>query len=269
MNLLIFLAFVLGLIVGSFLNVVILRWPKGQSLQGRSHCAHCGHSLSPRDLVPVLSYIFLNGKCRFCGEKISPRYFYVEAATGILFAACAAYFTPFDFQSVLVFFRAAFIVSVLIVVFMTDLEHFLILDKVVLHGAAVLLIFNLAIDLVQKNPFFPSLALIGALSSAGLFAFFGALYYFSNGKWIGFGDAKFALFLGLATPFPFILANVFLAYALGAVAGIFLILFAGKKLVSRIPFGVFLSASTLIALFYGAALVSGYARAVGIYGLRY
>ncbi len=269
MALIIIAAFVLGLIVGSFLNVLILRLPARKSINGRSQCPHCKHVLSAADLVPVFSYLFLRGRCRHCGARISPRYFYIEAATGGLFAFCAVFFTPLDLQSALLFLRAAFIVSVLVVVFMTDLEHFLILDKVVLPSAAALLVLNFAIDWFQKNRLQNSLSWFGILSAIGAALFFGSIYFFSKGKWLGLGDVKFSLFLGLATPFPFIIVNLILAYALGAIIGLALIFFGRKKFSSRIPFGTFLALSTIVALFYGPALVNWYARAIGIYGIRY
>lgn len=270
MNFLIIIsAFIFGIIIGSFLNVLILRLPKGETINGRSHCMHCKHVLHWFDLVPLFSYLFLRGKCRYCKHNISKRYFYIESATGILFAISAVYFTPIDIQSVLLYFRIIFIISVLILIFMIDLEHFLILDKIVLPASIILLAINLCIDLLQHNLLFSSLALLGVLSGIAIFIFFGGIYFLSRGAWIGFGDVKFSFFLGLATPFPFVAMNIFLAYVLGAVLGVFLILFYKKKISSKIPFGTFLAAATLITIFYGAPILNWYARAVGIYGVRY
>ena len=253
-----FFVFVFGVIIGSFLNVVILRLPEDQSLNGRSHCMHCGHVLATADLVPLFSYLWLKGKCRYCQQPISPRYFIIELLSGVLAAGAYYLMQPGDFHAWFVFARTLFVIFVLAAVFTIDLEHFLILDKIVFPAATIVFIFNVFGDYFNHAGYNNSQTLAGIYSAAGLFLFFWAIYKLSSGTWIGFGDVKFAIFLGLATPFPIILVNIFLAYAIGAAVGIVLILSGSKKLSSEVPFGTFLSVSTLIAIFYGAQLLNWY-----------
>ena len=258
--------FIFGAIIGSFLNVLILRLPREESVNGRSHCMHCRHPLAPKDLVPFFSYLFLGGKCAYCNKKISPRYFIIEGVTGLLFALVFYKFDLFLVQSTalyLDFLRAIFITSVLILVFMIDLEHFLILDKIIYPATIVLFLFSSVIDFVAQTSLYDSSALRGLIAAFGLFAFFGTLYLISNGRWIGFGDVKFTFFLGLATPFPIILPNIFLSFMFGSVVGIFLIAFRKRHLASRVPFGVFLSTSTMVTLLWGQQIWQSYLNLIG------
>ncbi len=268
----IILTAIFGLIIGSFLNVVILRLPEEQSLLGHSRCMHCGHELGPLDLVPLFSFIFLRGKCRYCRKPISSRYFFIELSTAALFAISYLFFPAamtskgIDQLSLLLLLRALIVVAVLIVVFVIDYEHYLILDKIVYPSSLILLGINIYLDLLQHNPAPQSLTLISLLSSLGLFLFFGAIYFFSNGRWMGFGDVKFSIFLGLATPYPYLILNIFLSFMIGAVFGSLLMLFGGKKMSSHLPFGTFLAISSIIILWFGDPLLNWY---LSLIGLRY
>ncbi len=259
-------AFVFGAIIGSFLNVLILRLPKGQAITGRSHCMHCQHELGVFDLIPLFSYIFLFGRCRYCHVKISPRYIIIELITALLFVWNYLVFISGSIAglSALLLLRNDFIAAALIVVFTVDYEEQLILDKFIAPATIILLLFNIAVDLALKNPMAGSLTLLGLLSAAGLFLFFGTIYLFSSGKWIGFGDVKFSFFLGLATPFPMILLTVFGAYLIGAIFGIALLLARLKNFSSKIAFGTFLSVSCIITLNYGAVILNWYLQLLGL-----
>jgi leader peptidase (prepilin peptidase)/N-methyltransferase len=267
------LVFIFGAIIGSFLNVLILRLPAGLKITGRSHCPDCKHTLAALDLVPMLSFLFLRGSCRYCHKKISLRYFLIEAISGLLLLCAFLARLPLNHSGIFIsttgvfsaaaflnFVRLAFIIFVLIAVFAIDFEHFLILDKLVLPAGLVLLILNFAVDVLQKSTPANSLALLGIFSGLDAALFFGAIYFFSRGHWMGLGDVKFALFLGLATPWPFIMVNIFLAFLLGSFIGIILLVSGIKKLKSKIPFGTFLSVSTLIVLFFGPQLLNWYLR---------
>lgn len=260
------LVFIFGSIIGSFLNVLILRLPNGKSIGGRSHCMHCKHELAWLDLVPIFSYLFLRGRCRYCGKRISPRYIIVETITGLLFVTAYLIFMPAaaSAASWIELIRAIFIVVVLILIFAIDLEHFLILDKVIFPAGLALLILNFMLDVFKGSTTFNSFTVQGILSAAGLALFFGAIYFFSDGRWIGFGDVKFSLFLGLATPFPFILVNIFGAFFLGSVIGIILLASGIKKLKSEIPFGTFLALSTAATLFFGPQIIDWYLRLISL-----
>lgn len=225
---------------------------------GRSHCASCGHQLVTADLVPLFSYIFLLGKCRYCKKPISSRYFFIETITGLLFALSFV-FIP----QPLMLARILFVVASLVVIFMIDYEHYLILDKVIFPATAILLFFNILVDIQNHTAFKESLTIRGLVSGIAIFIVFGVIYWFSQGRGLGFGDVKFSLFLGLATPAPIIAVNIFLCFFFGAIIGILLIAFKGKNMQTKVPLGVFLSLSTLVSVFWGQQLWTSYLSLIG------
>jgi len=263
--LLLILSFVFGSCIGSFLNVVILRLPREEKLSGRSHCMHCGHQLSSLDLIPLAGYLMLLGKCRYCGRKISSRYFIIEAIVGSLFALTWWLLMP---QDIFGYFRAAldfFIIAVLVAVFVIDLEHYLILDEIILPAGLLVAAANLVADLALRQPIlswhshFIS-GLLAAIAAAGLFF---CLWFFSKGRWMGFGDVKLMVFLGLCLGWPKIFVCVFVAVILGGLVSVLLLAFSSKTLKSRLPFGTFLAASAVMALFFGEKLFHWYLGLLG------
>lgn len=253
------LSFILGSLIGSFLNVVILRLPREQSLGGRSYCPNCKKTLKSIDLLPIVSFLALFGKCRFCKSKISSRYFFIELVTGVLFAFCLFFLRPEEIAGFLNLIKAWIFVSVLICVFVIDLEHFLILDKVILPPIVVFFVLNLFLDLetnmlwAWKGHFF------GGILAAGLSALsFFSLWYFSKGKWMGFGDVKYMLFLGVGLGWVGIWVAWFLAFLLGAVYGVFILFLNKASLKTRVPFGTFLSLAAFIAFFWSEKLFAWY-----------
>ena len=261
------LVFMFGACLGSFANVLILRLPEEQRIGGRSHCMHCKHQLAALDLVPIFSYLFLRGRCRYCGHKISPRYAIIETISGLLVLGAFFRFIPIDPVQLAKFIRAVFILMVLVVVFTVDLEHYLILDAIVFPSAIIVLFLDFVVDFATHASLFNSLTFNGLISVLVLLAFFGAIYFLSGGRWLGFGDVKFSLFLGLATPHPYIGVNIFLSFLIGSYVGLMLLLFGGKNMKSQIPFGTFLAASTAITLFFGPQLVNAYLKLVGLWYL--
>ncbi|MEK7652208.1 MAG: prepilin peptidase [Patescibacteria group bacterium] len=278
MGIALILFFIFGTIIGSFLNVLIFRLPQEKSINGRSYCRSCNHKLDIGDLVPVFSFLLLNGRCRYCQERVSWQYVSVEVITGLFFSA--AYYMVFKgfvdlpfalgglagigWLQIIIFLRIIFIISVLVVVFTIDLKHFLILDKVVYPATVVLFLINVVVDLLAKTSLLSSTAVLGLLSGLGVFLFFGSIYYFSRGRWLGFGDVKFAWFLGLAVPFPLIFVNVFLAFMIGAVVGTFLLIMKARKLTSKIAFGTFLSISCVVTIFFGEQILNWYLHLIGV-----
>jgi prepilin signal peptidase PulO-like enzyme (type II secretory pathway) len=260
-----FLCFYFGCILGSFLNVVVLRLPKEESLSGRSHCNHCQHELNWLDLFPLFSFIFLGGKCRYCGRRFSVRYFVFEVVAGAFFALAFWLINPAGLIGYLLLAKAWIVISAALVVFMIDLEHFLIFDSVLLSAGLPVLAINLILDYLNKNLSWSIYSLsLGGLFAGGLFAgVFYLLWLFSKGKWIGFGDVKLMLFLGLALGWPNTAAAWLLAYFLGTAFALPLLISGKKQLTSRLPFGCFLSLSAIITLFYGTALVNWYLRLMG------
>jgi leader peptidase (prepilin peptidase) / N-methyltransferase len=260
-------AFVFGTAIGSFLNVAIWRLPQEKSLGGRSECPHCHTTLKPRNLIPLFSYLGQGRRCANCHEPISPRYFIIELITGLLFAFAAYQFSAalFSIPLALTLLRLWFITAILIVVFVIDLEHYLILDVVVFPAAIVVLILNLVIDLINHQAILSFSSHTGGGIIAGLLAsgFFYLIWRVSSGRWMGFGDVKLNLFLGLALGWPGVLVSLLLAFFSGSIVGIGLIAAGRKQLSSQVPFGTFLSLAALFTLFYGPALASWYLRLIG------
>lgn len=251
-----------GLVVGSFLNAVIYRLHSRQSLlEAHSRCVHCGHKLAPRDLIPVVSFFILRRRCRYCHKPISWQYPLVEITTAAAFVMifnfsarggslpgwqAGALGGQFWFQTVFICF--------LIVIFVYDLKHYLILDRILLPACILVIIYQ-----SWQRQFVP--ALYGALLLAG---FFGLLYLVSKGRWIGAGDVKLGFFLGLLVPFPQTLVVFFLAYFLGAIVSGFLLLLRTKKLTDRLPFGTFLTAAAFLAMLWGEKIINWYFRLIGL-----
>lgn len=246
-----FFIFVFGLTIGSFLNALIFRLKsKEKVVLSRSHCDHCGQKLKWQDLVPVLSFLWLKGKCRHCGHRISWQYPLVELATGFLFvlAAFLSFFDPWFFVFALL------IISLLVVIFVFDLKHYLIPDQIVYLGMFV----SLAWQLFRGN-------VLNSLSAGlGASIFFLVIVLFSKEKWMGWGDVKMALFMGLLLGFPNVLVALFLSFFFGSLVGISLIVAKSKGLKSEIPFGPFLSLATLITLFWGKEIINWYLKFIGL-----
>jgi len=236
----------LGLIAGSFLNCVIYRLEQNKSfLKGRSFCPKCKHVLAWQDLVPVFSFCVLRGECRYCRNKISWQYPLVELFTALIFLAVFYYQLPVW----------AYIASLfLVVIFVYDLKHYLILDKVIYSAIVLALLVNLKLLASGQFAAF-GYFIFSALGAAG---FFFAIVLMSRGKWMGVGDIKLAFFMGLVLGWPNILVALFLAFISGAIMGLGLISLKKKTLKSEVPFGPFLVIGTLAAMFWGLNLVNWY-----------
>ena len=269
--------FIFGLLIGSFLNTVIYRLKTGESILFlRSHCPFCKHTLGFFDLIPIFSFVFLGGRCRYCKKKISWQYPLVELATGILFVLFSyqiielssyAAIEQLSFWSIGSLVLQLFFVSILIVIFVYDLKHSIIPDKVVWLGITVFLIFNGLAVLVQllfvSKPGFISSFLGGLLAAALAGGFFLILVLVSRQKWMGWGDVKLGILIGLILGWPNILVALFLAFVSGALVGGALVLAKKKTLKSQIPFGPFLSGSTIIAMLVGEKILDWYLGLLG------
>lgn len=251
--------FSFGLAIGSFLNVLIDRLPKDESpFFGRSYCDHCHHKLSWYDLIPLLSYMLLRGKCRYCRKKISRQYPVIELITGILYVfTYKSVFGSFEFGSnyfALVYFLT--VVSGLIVIFFADLKYRIIPDQIVLVLMVAALVFT---SISQFNNLFNNL-----ISGLSLFLIFLALVILTKGKGMGLGDVKFALVMGFILGFPKILVAFYLSFLTGAFISLILILVRKKTMKSTIPFGPFLVVATFFSLFYGLPLWDFFKKMLGI-----
>ena len=263
--LLVFFAFVLGTAIGSFLNVVIWRLPREEGMGGRSHCPNCLHQLSAYNLIPVLSFLIQRGKCKYCQKPVSWRYLIIELATGLLFAATLYIYAPLSISDLAYVLVALFAVAVCVAVFVIDLEHYLILDKIVYPATAVVLVANIAYDLVFPGAgFFRGFAVSSLMGLVVAFVPFYSIWAVSGGKWMGFGDVKFAAFMGvLLGPVGFGVA-LFVAVLSGTIVSIPLLVAGKKQLTSKIPFGTFLAIGTLISLWWSVQIISWYLNLLGL-----
>lgn len=258
----IILLVLLGLSIGSFLNVVIYRMVHEESfVSGRSKCPHCKKTIAWYDNIPLVSYFILKGRCRHCRKPISWRYPVIETITAFLFVWW--YFIGFAFfklsERPLIFIQPIFwlIVGIcLILVMFSDLFFGIIPDGVlvVLTGIAVVyrsILFYRGV--MQPVDFWLTLA--GAI---GACAFLGSLWLITKKKGMGFGDVKYAFPMGLLLGWPGIAVGMFLSFISGAVVGVVLIAAQKKKIKQTIPFGPFLVLGTFITLVFGNALLSWY-----------
>ena len=247
--------FILGLIFGSFINALLYRLHVGESLvHGRSKCPDCGHTLSAKDLVPLISWAILKARCRYCRKPISWQYPVIELAMALAFVICYLVSGIADLQSAMFDLRLAswLLFSVfLMIVFVYDARHYLILDSVIIPASISALVLNLILGYSWQN------LLLGVVIASGFFAL---QFFVSRGKWIGFGDVKLGVFLGLMLGWPNILAGLFLAYILGSIVGIGLILSKKKEWGGQVPFGTFLALASFIAMLYGQQLIDWYLR---------
>ena len=232
-------AFLLGLSVGSFLNVLIDRLPRGESvIWGRSHCDHCNKKLRWYELIPVLSYIFQSGRCLRCRKRLSFQYPAVELATGLGFVFL---FQAFDY-SLIRLFAYLIIFCSLLVIFVADIKYRIIPDAMVIAGVIGAIV---GIPGIGEH----------VLAGMGASLFFYLLWLLGRGKTMGFGDVKLAFLLGLPLGFPYIVIALYGAFLTGAAAGVILILVRKKTLKSAIPFGPFLVGGALAALIWGDAIL--------------
>jgi len=240
---------IIGAVIGSFLNVCIHRLPREESIVfPPSHCPACGQKIVPLDLVPIISYLCLRGRCRYCGAPITWRYPLVEGLTALGFALAWSVSAgdPITFFAQIVF------VSALIVIFFIDLEHLVIPDAVSLIGLIVGLLYH-----SYEGHFFPALA--GVLAGYALLyaiSFLGKLFYRKD--IMGEGDLLLAAFMGAYLGWAGILLAIGLAYLLAALVIIALLALRKVKMDNYIPFGPALAAGGFITLFWGNELIAWY-----------
>lgn len=226
-----------GLFIGSFLNVLIDRLPHGKNvLTDRSRCDSCHKVLTWRELIPILSFVLQKGRCRKCHTKLSLRYPISELATSLIFFGITLVTLPNLFLTI----TALIIASCLLVITVIDIEHYLIPDPLVV----VLLLTTLVSIILTNTAQLP----VHLLSSIGAFAFLWFIWFVTKGKGMGFGDVKFAAFLGLSLGFPRVIVGLYAAFLTGAIWGVIMIIVTKKKLKSRLPFGPFLILGYLFGL---------------------
>ncbi len=243
-------ALFLGLCIGSFLNVVIYRLPRGQSLVSpRSRCTTCGYELRWYDNVPVLSWVSLGGRCRQCRASISAQYPIVEVVTALLFVL-VVWLTPVGPLMI----SRLILVSVLVALFGIDLEHQILPNVITLPGIAVGLLFSVIAPPGWQD------ALIGAALGAGVLYGIAAAYYFvRREEGLGMGDVKMLAMIGAFLGWKAVLVTLVLSSFSGAAIGLALIAAHRGGMKLALPFGTFLAVGAVAAMLVGDPLITWYA----------
>ncbi len=272
----------LGAIIGSFLNVVIHRLPREESIVfPNSRCPSCGTAIRAYDNIPVVSYLVLRGRCRECSAPISARYPAVEAFTALLYLAVffldgATFALPFD----LVF------VTALVALIFIDAEHMILPNAITYPGLVFVLVARVLIPLLMGRPFFDDLeaqmtgappdwpmwaaslvgAGLGALAGGGSLWLMGWLWERLRGvEAMGLGDVKMMFMVGAYLGWRLTTVTIFLAVLTGSLVGIALMLRRGEKdMQMLLPFGIFLGSGAIISLLVGRYIVAWYAAQFGI-----
>jgi leader peptidase (prepilin peptidase) / N-methyltransferase len=248
------LLFFVGIAIGSFLNVLILRVNTGEGVGGRSRCFSCLKKLGWADLVPIASYVSIRGRCRYCKSKVSLQYPLVELVTGVIFVVIAimmfGYRGPvFSNELFLSYALTVAFFSTLIAISVYDIRHKIIPDQFSLALFIIALTFEVtkifsAADLARAE-LMPSI-----LAALGVFGFFGGLWFISGGRWMGFGDAKIAISIGLFLSYPGILYGILFAFWSGALFGIAMMVAGYYNRKTEVPFGPFLAFGAMLAYIF-------------------
>lgn len=225
------ITFLIGLCVGSFLDVLADRLPRGEDvLWGRSHCDYCKKNLRWFELIPVVSYVLQGGRCGRCHKTLSIQYPLSELVTGLGFL--------FLYPSI----PLMIVFSVLVVIFLSDFHTQIIPDSMVALGSIGAILYHISYATI-----------VSAIVS---FAFLYILWTVTRGRGMGFGDVKYAFFMGLFLGFPNIVVGLYVAFLTGAVTGVILILTGKKRWKSAIAFGPFLVVGTVVAFLWGQNILA-------------
>ncbi|MFT6361581.1 MAG: prepilin signal peptidase PulO-like enzyme (type II secretory pathway) [Candidatus Paceibacteria bacterium] len=268
-------ATILGLLVGSFLNVVALRFNTGKSLGGRSECFSCGHVLNPKDLFPLFSFLFQGGRCRYCSSSISLDNIYAEVITAIFFGLIAARGVFLGTMLLSVGYLVAtiflFVVfSILMVIFLYDLKHKIIPDALSVAFGLFALVSSFFFEFVNKvfvYTGFHAPSLEHLLAGVLIPIPFVLLWIFSKGQWIGLGDPKLMVGIGFLLGMNLGISSIFISFWIGALFALSVyvvnrifkktLLRTGKKSImkSELPFAPFLIIATLITLVFNLQVI--------------
>ena len=286
--------FIFGLFIGSFLNVLIWRLPRREKwIRGRSRCVHCKHGLAWYDLIPLLSFVWLMGKCRYCKRPIAMLYPIVEMANGLLWGL-AGWLLVSGYQlsgigqlgwegmGLIRLILLLILFSTLLVIFVVDLQHYIIPDEMVVAMGAIGLVLGISSlvwphlggGLASTSEVFGGVE--GPLSRGelvpgivervvwgmGAMGFFWLLHMITKGKGMGWGDVKLVLGMGLVLAQATIVA-LMSAFIIGAVMGVGLLLAGKRTLKQPIPFGPFLVVGMVVGLLYGRQVLEWYLIGLG------
>lgn len=256
----------MGAIVGSFLSALTYRLPKGLKIaKGRSICPHCKNQIAWYDNIPLVSFLLLRRRCRNCRKKISLRYPLIELGTILLFLIYFSFLSNCQNMggiSTLCSWRLNFgllsylftgvILSLLIAIFVIDLENKIIPDELVFAGLLFVFVFLLLVS--------PNLIFMSFFVGVSAAIFFLLIHLLTRGRGMGLGDVKFGLLGGVILGWPESAVWLFLSFVMGAVIGVFLILLKKARFGREIPFGPYLVASFFLTLIYGEKILSLYLR---------
>lgn len=284
----------MGSFLGSLIDCLANRSVTNKSFMGRSYCDSCKRIIKWYDLFPVISYLILKGRCRFCHKKLAKEYLLIEIFTSVMIGLLFflqmpdwwnSYIFPQSFFQILDVLFNAFLISVFIIVLITDLKTGLIPDRITYPSAAAIFIYlllttgakiylyysSLQVSLLGKyllppyGDFFLRHSLIlaqpftsGLIGTAILFIFFYSLIYFTKGKGMGGGDLKLGIIIGLGLGWEKAALSIFIAFLTGSLVGSILILTRKKSFGQTIPFGPFLSLGSIIAILWGEKIISYY-----------
>jgi leader peptidase (prepilin peptidase)/N-methyltransferase len=252
-----------GLAIGSFLNVCIDRLPARKSIVSPpSHCDSCGKALTAIDNIPIVSYLWLRGRCRYCGARIPIRVLIVEVLTGVLFGLSFWRYGLTPQFGITAFWSCIFLLIIFI-----DLEHQLILNKITYPAAVIALILLGIGSLFPKSgifgnfEMFPHPNILSGLLAAGICFIFFMIVFLINQKGLGMGDIKMVTLIGLAAGFPLGIVALFIGIVVGGIAAVILLLARKKGRKDVMPYGVFLGIGPIVALLWGNYIIDWY-RAV-------
>lgn len=259
-------ALILGLFIGSFLLVVADRLHAKRSfVYGRSDCPSCHHKLGPLELIPLISWLALGGRCKHCKKPIPAKYPLVELLTGLVFLLTVSRHLPSTPIQYLNLALWLFIGSSFVVLAVYDLQWYILPDRVLLPLIAPALVIA-SLTALQTHSW---QVLIGPIVAALIFGggFFG-IAAISGGRWMGGGDIKLAFIMGLLLGIQKTALAMFIAFNAAAIVGLTLIALKRKTRRDMIPFGPFLIAGTLVAYWFGGDIINWYLRISGLYLLQ-
>lgn len=256
------IAAVIGVVIGSIVNATVLRTKNGLPLMSRAKCIRCVEPIAWFDLIPVVSYFVLKGRCRRCTAAIEWQYPAVEAAMAVLFALFAARIMfgvgipafVDEHELGVLFLRDAVISVFLVVIFLYDFRFSLIPDRFSIPAIVAAILFNLALGATGWS------LLLGGLAIG---AFFAIQFLASQGKWVGGGDIRIGLLMGFLLGLPLGVVALFLSYVMGSIGGLYLVGRGHRRLDSHVPFGTFLALGTIVAVLVGPEILGWYLDAIG------
>ena len=269
------LAFFFGLIIGSFLNVCIHRWPRGRSVvRPRSHCVRCRKIIPWYDNIPLFSYLALGGKCRFCGRRISLRYPVVELLTGLVF-----FFFVRTLGPTLVAVKMCVFGAILVALIFTDIEKRLLPDELTLGGAVVGVLFAFFVPVpdftakaflwfvgieIHGRAQWIAEAALGSLLPAFFLWLAGWIYErLRHKEGLGLGDVKLIVMMGAFLGWKAIPFIIFASSLAGSIVGVSMMLIQKKDSKLAIPFGPYLAFGAVLYIFYGGRLIQWYLHVGG------